>query len=71
MEQNWIKTKKYKLTKGMFTINYDTASELGEAAAEIWHRHGELIVNPYEPGFLEYDEFNESKRDRQLKLNGK
>ena len=27
---NWIKRKKFKVTKGLFMVEYDTASELGE-----------------------------------------
>ena len=68
---NWIKRKKFKVTKGLFTVEYDTASELGEACAEIWHRHGELIVNPYDPDFLEFEEFEEARRRRMYALNGK
>ena len=64
------KKKKYKITKGLFTVKYDTAKELGTATAEIWHRHGELISNPYEPDHIEYDQFSDAYRLRIRELHG-
>ncbi|CAH9012875.1 conserved hypothetical protein [Vibrio phage 199E37-1] len=65
------KKKKYKITKGLFTVKYDTAKELGTAAADIWHRHGELICNPYDPDHIEYGQFSEAYRLRIRQLHGK
>lgn len=65
----WKKMKRYKLTVGMFCIEYDNAKELGEASADIWHIYGELIENPYEPDSFEYDKFNEAKYERRMILN--
>ncbi len=63
------KAKIYKITKGLFTVKYDTAKELGAACAEIWHYHGELISNPYEPDHIEYEQFSDAYRQRAAELN--
>ena len=65
------KAKIYKITKGLFTVKYDTAKELGTACAEIWHHHGELIGNPYEPDHIEHGQFSEAYRLRIRELHGK
>ena len=69
--KNWTKTKKYQITVGDFNIKYDTVKELAYASAEIFHYHGELVRNPYDPESKEYEEFNEQRRARTLQLNGK
>lgn len=69
MGAEWSKKRKYTITQGLFIIKFDTASELGVAAAEIWHHHGELIENPYDPGNYEFDKFNAAKWGRIEQLN--
>lgn len=63
--KGWHKEPEHTIKYKNYIYNYDTAYELGKFVFE----SGSKMPNPYEPDFIEYDQFNEGYWDAKDEAN--